>query len=168
VRNLGDSLSSNPSPGNIEGGITNIVEKSLGTVTKSGSSPLVDVIDYAEKIKKNGFIFMDTPGYDPVSVTGQIAGGCNIVCFTTGRGSVFGSIPAPTIKISSNTALFNNQLEDIDFNAGELLTKGTSQNDLGFDLLNEIILVASGKITKSENFGYGYNEFVPWQLGAVL
>ena len=166
--NLGESMNNNPSLGNIEGGISNIAEKSLGAIAKSGGTALVDVIDYSEKITKSGLIFMDTPGYDPVSVTGHIAGGCNLVCFTTGRGSAFGSFPSPTIKISSNSKLFKTQAEDIDFDAGVILSSNANIQDLADKLLITIIAIASGKKSKSESLGYGYNEFVPWHLGAVL
>lgn len=165
---MGESINNNPSTGNLNGGISNIAEKSLGAVAKSGSRPLVDVIDYAEKIESNGFIFMDTPGYDPVSVTGHIAGGCNLVCFTTGRGSAFGSFPSPTLKISSNTNLYLMQCDDIDFNAGTLLDNSCDEDELTNLLVMKIIEIASGYKSKSEINGYGYNEFVPWHQGAVL
>lgn len=165
---LGESINNNPSSGNIMGGISNIAEKSLGAVAKSGSSPLIDVLDYAQRIINSGLMFMDTPGYDPVSVTGHIAGGCNLVCFTTGRGSAFGSFPSPTIKISSNNDLFNNQSQDIDFNAGLVLDAEADMNQIADNLLSKIVNIASGERSKSEDFGYGYNEFVPWHLGAVL
>lgn len=162
------SLNNNPSAGNIKGGLTTILEKSLGAYSKGGSSKLVEVVGYAEKIKKNGLIFMDSPGYDPVSATGQIASGANMICFTTGLGSAFGSIPAPTIKLSSNSELFQKQGADIDIDCGKVLSKNKSVQKMGVEIYNEILNFSSGKKTKSENFFYGQNEFVPWVPGALL
>lgn len=161
------SLNNNLSPGNIAGGITTILEKSLGAVSKGGSSDLVDVVGYSEKIPSQGFALMNTPGFDPVSVTGLVAGGCNIVCFTTGRGSVYGCSIAPTIKISTNNQLFEKMKDDMDFNAGSILD-GKNLNDIGEDLLGLIIEVASGKKVKSELLHLGWEEFTPWPIGETL
>ena len=168
VQRYGGSMDNNPSPGNQAGGLTTILEKSLGAVAKSGTSKLIDVYKYAESIDKAGFVFMDTPGYDPVSVTGHIAGGCNIVCFTTGRGSAFGSLPSPTVKISSNTLLYQTQGDDIDLNAGTIVEGLQDLDQLGESLFKLILRVASGEKTQSEINGYGYNEFLPWQIGSVM
>ncbi len=167
ARNKG-SMDNNPSPGNKKGGLTTILEKSLGAVAKAGTTPLNEVLKYAEEFKKKGFIFMDSPGYDPASVTGQIASGCNLVAFTTGRGSAFGSKPAPCIKIATNTAMYDKMIEDMDINAGEILSGGISVENLGCDIFNFFLEVASGKRTKSELQGLGDYEFVPWQIGAVM
>ena len=161
------TLNNNLSPGNIAGGITTIIEKSLGAVSKGGSSDLVDVVGYSEKIPLSGFALMNTPGFDPVSVTGLVAGGCNIVCFTTGRGSVYGCSIAPTIKISTNTQLYQKMVDDIDFNAGVIL-EGVSVEDSGEELLRFIIEVASGKKVKSELLQLGWEEFTPWPVGETL
>ncbi len=162
------NMNNNPSPGNKEGGITTILEKSLGAVSKSGTTPLIDVYEYAEPISSKGFVFMDTPGYDPVSATGQVAGGANLICFTTGRGSAYGCLPSPSLKLATNTDLWVRQEEDIDINCGKIIDGDSTIAEMGESIFNEIILTASGKITKSENLGYGQNEFVPWQLGAVM
>lgn len=164
----GGSLDNNPSPGNKVGGITTILEKSLGAVAKAGSTPLCAVYDYAEKITEAGLVFMDTPGYDPVSATGQIAGGAQIVVFTTGRGSAFGSKPSPTIKVATSDRLFAEMPDDMDFNTGEIISGGISTADKGAQLFQMIRDVASGQVTKSEALGLGDNEFVPWQIGAVM
>ena len=167
ARNSG-TMDNNPSPGNKAGGLTTILEKSLGAVAKGGTSPLNGVFKYAEPINQRGFTFMDSPGYDPASVTGQIASGCNLVCFTTGRGSAFGSKPAPTIKIATNTEMATRMHEDMDIDAGEILSKGTSVEDMGRAIYEQILQVASGQQTKSEAQGLGDYEFVPWQIGAVM
>jgi altronate hydrolase len=164
----GGSLDNNPSPGNRAGGITTIEEKALGAVAKGGSTPLRAVYRYAEPVTEHGLVFMDTPGYDPVSVTGIVAGGANVVCFTTGRGSVFGCRPAPSIKLSTTTALYQRMTDDMDFDCGAVIEGGASVTELGEALFEEILEVASGRLTKSEEFGFGDEEFVPWQLGAVL
>ncbi len=164
----GGSLDNNPSPGNRAGGITTIEEKALGAVAKGGSSPLRAVYRYAEPITEHGLVFMDTPGYDPVSVTGIVAGGANVVCFTTGRGSVFGCRPAPSLKLATTTALYERMSDDMDFDCGSVIEAGASVTELGEALFEEILEVASGRRTKSEEFGFGDEEFVPWQLGAVL
>ena len=167
LRNKG-SMDNNPSPGNKKGGLTTILEKSLGASAKGGTSPLTGVYKYAEPVTANGFTFMDSPGYDPASVTGQIAGGCNLVCFTTGRGSAFGSKPAPTIKIATNSEMFNRMTDDMDVNAGEMLTDGVSLEAKGREIYEMFLRVASGEKSKSEAQGLGDYEFVPWQIGAVM
>ena len=167
ARNNG-SMDNNPSPGNKMGGLTTILEKSLGAASKGGTTPLMGVYKYAEPVSARGFTFMDSPGYDPASVTGQIAGGCNLVCFTTGRGSAFGSKPAPTIKIATNSEMANRMSEDMDVDAGEILSNGISVEDKGREIYEMFLRVASGEITKSEGQGLGDYEFVPWQIGAVM
>ncbi|RWR28365.1 altronate dehydratase [Sinirhodobacter populi] len=163
----GAELNNNPSHGNKAGGLTTILEKSLGAVAKGGSMPLRAVYEYAEIIRERGFVFMDTPGYDPVAVTGQIAGGCNVVCFTTGRGSVSGYKPAPCIKIATNTDMYDHMQEDMDLNAGTIATGDESIEQVGARIFERIIAVASGEKSLSESYDYGDNEFVPWQVGAV-
>ena len=160
-------LNNNPSPGNLKGGLTTILEKSLGAVAKSGSTPLNDVIGYAEPLQAKGLSFMDSPGYDPCSATGQIASGANLIVFTTGRGSVFGAKPAPSIKIASNARLANWMDEDMDIDASPVLT-GTSLVEVGKVIFRKMLDVASGEPSKSEALGIGDNEFVPWQVGAYL
>jgi altronate hydrolase len=167
ARNKG-SMDNNPSPGNKAGGLTTILEKSLGAAAKGGTSPLTGVYKYAEVVRANGFTFMDSPGYDPASVTGQIAGGCNLVCFTTGRGSAFGSKPAPTIKVATNTEMFNRMTEDMDVNAGAMMTHGVPLEEKGREIYELFLRVASGEMSKSEMQGLGDYEFVPWQIGAVM
>jgi len=160
-------LNNNPSPGNLKGGLTTILEKSLGAVAKSGSTPLNDVIGYAEPLRTAGLSFMDSPGYDPCSATGQIASGANLIVFTTGRGSVFGAKPAPSIKVASNARLANWMDEDMDVDASPVLS-GTSLEAVGQDIFDRMLAVASGEPSKSEALGIGDNEFVPWQVGAYL
>ena len=167
ARNRG-SMDNNPSPGNKKGGLTTILEKSLGAAAKGGTTPLNGVFKYAETVTAKGFTFMDTPGYDPASVTGQIAGGCNLVVFTTGRGSAFGSKPAPTIKLATNTEMFTKMVEDMDVNAGAMLTDGVSLEEKGREIYEMFLRVASGEQTKSEAQGLGDYEFVPWQIGATM
>jgi len=167
ARNRG-SMDNNPSPGNKAGGLTTILEKSLGAAAKGGTTPLTGVYKYAEAVRARGFTFMDSPGYDPASVTGQIAGGCNLVCFTTGRGSAFGSKPAPTIKVATNSELFARMTEDMDVNAGDILTGACSVEEKGREIYETFLRVASGEATKSEAQGLGDYEFVPWQIGAVM
>jgi altronate hydrolase len=164
---FGASINNNPSPGNKLGGLTTIYEKSLGAIAKAGSTPLVDVVGYGERITARGLVHMDTPGYDPVSVTGQVAGGCNIVVFTTGRGSSFGFKPAPSIKVASNSELYRKQEADMDVNAGRVLD-GVSLDEVGREIFEEILEVASGRPTKSELDDLGEEEFNPWILGATL
>ncbi len=164
---FGAEIDNNPTPGNKMGGLTTIYEKSLGAIAKAGTTPMTDVVDYAEKITTRGFVHMDTPGYDPVSVTGQVAGGCNVVCFTTGRGSAFGFKPAPSIKLATNSDLYRKQEPDMDINAGKMLD-GVSLDEMGMEIFETIIAVASGEPTKSERQGIGEEEFNPWIIGATL
>ena len=164
----GASLDNNPSPGNKRGGLTTILEKSLGAVAKGGRSPLRAVYGYAERVTEHGLVFMDTPGYDPVSATGQVAGGANMIAFTTGRGSCFGSRPAPSFKLASNSALYRSMEEDMDIDCGTIASGDATIAAKGREIFELIIDIASGKKTKSETFGYGDNEFVPWHLGATL
>lgn len=163
----GAEIDNNPAPGNKDGGLTTIYEKSLGAVTKSGTSPLVEVYAFAERIRHAGFCFMDTPGLDPVSVTGLVAGGCNLFAFTTGRGSCLGFKPTPVLKISTNTPLYERMCEDMDLDAGVILN-GVSVETVGQAIFEELLQVASGKKTKSEAQGLGDQEFAPWALGPVL
>ncbi|MES2102712.1 MAG: altronate dehydratase family protein [Pseudomonadota bacterium] len=165
---MGAQMNNNPSSGNKAGGLTTILEKSLGAVSKAGSTNLVDVLEYAETVRGKGLMFMDTPGYDPVSATGQVAGGANLICFTTGRGSAYGCAPSPSLKLASNTALWKKQEEDIDINCGGIAEGLTSVEQVGQEIFEMILDVASGQKTKSELHGYGQNEFVPWQIGAVM
>lgn len=167
ARNKG-SMDNNPSPGNKAGGLTTILEKSLGAAAKGGTTPLTGVYKYADIVRSSGFTFMDSPGYDPASVTGQIAGGCNLVCFTTGRGSAFGSKPAPTIKVATNTEMYGRMIEDMDVNAGAMLSDGVSLEEKGREIYEMFLHVASGEMSKSEAQGLGDYEFVPWQIGAVM
>jgi altronate hydrolase len=160
-------MDNNPSPGNKLGGLTTIYEKSLGAIAKGGSTPLNAVYKYAEPITERGLVVMDTPGYDPISVTGQVAGGSNIIVFTTGRGSCFGFKPAPSIKVASNNELYENMESDMDINAGVVLN-GVSAQEVGMQILDEVIAVASGKQSKSEAQGIGEEEFAPWILGAIM
>ena len=164
----GASMDANPSPGNKAGGITTILEKSLGAVAKGGTTTLADVVAYAEPVTSKGFVFMDTPGYDPVSVTGIVAGGANVVCFTTGRGSAFGCAPVPSIKIATNTALYEHMNDDMDVNAGRIVDGTASVEDVGAEIFRTILAVASGEETKSESMDYGEEEFVPWHIGTVM
>ncbi|RDK00854.1 UxaA family hydrolase [Paraburkholderia lacunae] len=154
-------------PGNQQGGLANIFEKSLGSAMKGGTTPLQAVYEYAEPIDRAGFVFMDSPGYDPVAVTGQIASGANLICFTTGRGSMFGSKPAPTIKLASNTPMFRRLGEDMDINCGLILDGVRSVQEMGQDIFEHILRTASGERTKSELLGLGDQEFVPWHMGIV-
>ncbi|MFP1630812.1 UxaA family hydrolase [Zhengella sp. ZM62] len=167
ARNRG-SMDNNPSPGNKKGGLTTILEKSLGAAAKGGTTPLNGVYKYGEPVTARGFTFMDSPGYDPASVTGQIASGCNVVVFTTGRGSAFGSKPSPCIKVATNTDMYNRMTEDMDVNAGAMLTDGVSLEEKGREIYDLILRVASGEQSKSEAQGLGDFEFVPWQIGATM
>ncbi len=160
-------MDNNPSPGNKLGGLTTIYEKSLGAIAKGGSTPLNAIYTYAEQVNERGLVVMDTPGYDPVSATGQVAGGANIIVFTTGRGSAFGYKPAPSIKVASNNTLYENMPGDMDINAGHVLD-GMSTQEVGMQILEEVIAVASGKKSKSEGQGVGEEEFAPWILGATM
>jgi altronate hydrolase len=163
----GGEMNNNPSPGNKAGGLTTILEKSLGAAAKGGSTTLRAVYEYAEPVKEKGFVFMDTPGYDPVGATGQVAGGCNVMCFTTGRGSAFGCKPTPSIKLATNTDIYRRMGDDMDINCGDVLD-GVSIEAKGQEIFDRVLAVASGERTKSENLGYGDLEFVPWQVGAVM
>jgi altronate hydrolase len=161
-------MNNNPSPGNKAGGLTTILEKSLGAVAKGGTTNLQAVYEYAEKVDVHGFVYMDTPGYDPVSATGQVAGGANLICFTTGRGSAYGCAPSPSLKLATNSALWEKQSDDIDINCGVIVDGNTSVQAMGQVIFERILSCASGESSKSELHGYGQNEFVPWQLGAVM
>lgn len=167
VRNKG-SMDNNPSPGNKKGGLTTILEKSLGAAAKGGTTPLTGVYRYGEPVTAKGFTFMDSPGYDPASVTGQIASGCNLVAFTTGRGSAFGSKPSPCIKVATNSQMYERMIGDMDVNAGEMLLDGVSVEEKGREIYDLLIRVASGEQSKSEAQGLGDYEFVPWQIGATM
>ncbi len=167
ARNNG-SLDNNPSPGNKLGGLTTILEKSLGAVAKGGTTPLTGVYHYAQDVSQKGFAFMDSPGYDPASVTGQIAAGCNLVAFTTGRGSTFGSKPAPCMKIATNTDMYRQLSDDMDINAGTIVSDGESIEAVGTRIYERLLQIASGRHTLSESHGLGDNEFVPWQIGATM
>ncbi len=164
---LGVEIDNNPSPGNKLGGLTTIYEKSLGAVVKGGTTALTGVYDYAEPVTARGFTFMDSPGYDPVAVTGQVAGGSNLVLFTTGRGSAFGFKPAPSIKLATNTKMFQHMEDDMDYNAGRILD-GIPMEQAGAELLDQMIAIASGEPSKSEAQGVGEAEFNPWNLGGIL
>jgi altronate hydrolase len=153
--------------GNQVGGLANIIEKSLGSAMKAGTTPLRAVYQYAEPITERGFVFMDSPGYDPVAVTGQIASGANLICFTTGRGSMFGSKPAPTIKLASNTPMYQRLTDDMDINCGGILDGSHDIQQMGQVIFDAILKHASGEPTKSELLGLGDHEFVPWHLGIV-
>lgn len=167
ARNRG-SMDNNPSPGNKAGGLTTILEKSLGAAMKGGTTNLVDVVRYAEPVTAKGLVFMDTPGYDPVSATGQIAGGANILCFTTGRGSVYGAKPAPCLKLATNTPLYRRMTDDMDIDCGPILDGEISVAEMGERIFQLILATASGQQTKSEIMGFGEDEFQPWQLDAVM
>ena len=164
----GGEMNNNPSPGNKAGGLTTILEKSLGAVAKGGTTNLVEVYRYAEPMTAKGFVFMDTPGYDPVSATGQVAGGANIICFTTGRGSVFGCKPAPSLKLATNTPLYRRMTDDMDINCGPIAEGEASVQEIGRQIFELVLATASGRKTKSEELGMGEEEFTPWQLGAVM
>jgi altronate hydrolase len=164
----GGEMNNNPSPGNKAGGLTTILEKSLGAVAKGGTGNLTAVYKYAEPITAKGFVFMDTPGYDPVSATGQVAGGANIICFTTGRGSVFGCKPAPSLKLATNTPLFERMGDDMDIDCGPIADGGATIQEMGQRIFKLVLDTASGKKSKSEELGFGEDEFTPWQLGAVM
>ena len=166
ARNRG-AMNNNPTPGNKAGGLTTILEKSLGAAAKGGSTTLRAVYEYAEPVKEKGFVFMDTPGYDPVGATGQVAGGCNVMCFTTGRGSAFGCKPTPSIKLATNGAVYGSMIDDMDINCGDILD-GVSVEQKGKEIFDKVLAVASGAHSKSEDLGYGDLEFVPWQIGAVM
>ena len=164
----GGEMDNNPSPGNKKGGLTTILEKSLGAVAKGGSAPLTQVYKFAEPVTERGFVFMDSPGYDPCSVTGQIASGANLIAFTTGRGSVSGYKPTPCIKLATNSEMYGRMSEDMDVNCGDIISEGVSFEAKGREIFELFLRVASGEETKSEELGFGGAEFVPWQMGAVM
>jgi altronate dehydratase len=164
----GGEMDNNPSPGNKKGGLTTILEKSLGAVAKGGTAPLSGVYKFAEPITEAGFVYMDSPGYDPCSVTGQIASGATMIVFTTGRGSVSGYKPSPCIKLATNDDMYGRMAEDMDINCGDILSRGISIAAKGHEILDKIVAVASGQKSFSEELGFGGAEFVPWQIGAVM
>jgi altronate hydrolase len=167
ARNHGE-MNNNPSPGNKAGGLTTILEKSLGAVAKGGTTGLMGVYEYAMPVTAKGFVFMDTPGYDPVSATGQVAGGANMICFTTGRGSVYGCKPSPSLKLATNTPLYEKMTDDMDINCGAILDGSMSVQEAGQKIFELVLETASGKPSRSEAHGFGADEFVPWYLGAVM
>ena len=160
-------MNNNPSPGNKLGGLTTILEKSLGAAAKGGTTTLRHVYRYAEPVTGKGFVFMDTPGYDPVAATGQVAGGANLLCFTTGRGSAYGCKPVPSIKLATNSDIYHRMIDDMDINCGDILD-GVSIEEKGKQIFEMMLKVASGEHTKSEDLGYGDNEYVPWHVGAMM
>ena len=164
----GAEMNNNPTPGNKAGGLTTILEKSLGAVAKGGTSTLNDVVEYAEPIRERGLVFMDSPGFDPCSATGQVASGATLIAFTTGRGSAFGCKPSPSIKLSSNSEIYQRMREDIDIDCGSIVTGAATVEQKGAEILDYLLEVASGRQSKSEALGYGGAEFVPWQIGAVM
>ncbi len=164
---FGAEINNNPSPGNKAGGLTTIYEKSLGAIAKAGGTAMVDVYQYAEPVTAKGFVVMDTPGYDPVSMTGIVAGGANVCVFTTGRGSVFGCKPAPCVKVATNTPLYTHMIGDMDIDAGKILD-GVSVEAVGMEIFEKVLSVASGEQTKSELNGVGEEEFAPWSIGPTL
>jgi altronate hydrolase len=165
---LGGEMNNNPSPGNKAGGLTTVLEKSLGGATKGGTTGMMAVYEYAQRVTAKGFVFMDTPGYDPVSATGQVAGGANMICFTTGRGSAYGCKPSPSLKLATNSALFERQEEDMDINCGVIVDGKASIQEVGQQFFDMIVKTASGQPSKSEIFGYGEDEFAPWVLGPTM
>jgi altronate hydrolase len=164
----GGEMDNNPAPGNKAGGLTTILEKSLGAIAKGGSTNLVDVVKYAHPVTARGLVLMDTPGFDPVSLTGMVAGGANIICFTTGRGSVYGCRPVPSVKLATNTEMYNRMQGDMDINCGVAMDDDVNIETLGEQIFQYLLKVAGGKKSKSETFFMGDNEFIPWQLGAVM
>jgi len=168
TKNEPQGFDNNPSPGNKAGGLTTILEKSLGAVAKGGTTNLTDVIGYGQKLNSRGLVFMDSPGFDPMSATGQVASGANLIAFTTGRGSCFGCRPAPSIKLATNTPMFARMEEDMDINCGTILDGEASIDEMGEVVFREMIATASGKQTKSEVLGYGEDEFAPWHVNAWL
>ncbi|CAG4908185.1 UxaA family hydrolase [Paraburkholderia gardini] len=163
----GAALDNNPSAGNKVGGLTTILEKSLGAVAKGGTTNLVEVYEYAQPVTAKGFVFMDSPGYDPMSATGQVASGANLICFTTGRGSAYGCAPSPSLKLATNTPLWERQEDDMDINCGGVIDGTASIDELGEAVFRMMLDCASGRPSKSELHGYGQSEFVPWQVGVV-
>jgi altronate hydrolase len=163
----GAAMDNNPSAGNKAGGLSTVLEKSLGGIAKAGSTSLVDVYEYAQPVTARGLVFMDTPGYDPISATGQVAGGANLICFTTGRGSAYGCAPSPSVKLATHTALWQRQSDDMDLNCGEVLDGTQSIEELGARLFQLLLATASGRPSRSERHGYGQQEFVPWQISVI-
>jgi len=155
------------SPGNNAGGLANIIEKALGGSKKGGSTGINEVYRYAETVREHGLVIMDTPGYDPVSATGQIAGGANLICFTTGRGSCFGSFPAPTVKLATNTPMYQRMTGDMDINCGTVIDGTATLDEMGEVIFRKLLAVASGEKSKSEALGVGEDEFVPWPIGVL-
>ena len=168
TRDEPQGLDNNPSPGNKAGGLTTILEKSLGAVAKGGSTNLMEVIGYAAPVRTRGLVFMDSPGFDPISATGQVASGANLICFTTGRGSCFGCRPAPSIKLATNSPMYHRMVEDMDINCGEILDGTATVDDMGERIFQAMLAAASGAPTKSELLGYGDDEFAPWHVNAWL
>ena len=163
----GAQMNNNPSAGNKAGGLTTVLEKSLGGIAKGGSTNLTEVYEYAQPVRARGLVFMDTPGYDPISATGQVAGGANLICFTTGRGSAYGCAPSPSVKLATNSALMERQADDMDLNCGQILDGTKSIKELGAELFKLLLDTASGRPSRSELHGYGQNEFVPWQISVI-
>jgi altronate hydrolase len=161
-------MNNNPSPGNKAGGLSTILEKSLGAVAKGGTTNLVEVYEYAEPVTAHGLVFMDTPGHDPVAATGQVAGGANLICFTTGRGSVYGCKPAPSLKLATNSTLFHRMSDDMDINCGQILDGAASLEEVGHRVFQLMLETASGRKSRSEEHGFGAEEFAPWMIGAVM
>jgi arabinonate dehydratase len=168
TKRTGNEMNNNPSPGNKAGGLTTILEKSLGAVAKGGTGNLVEVYKFAEPVEAQGFCFMDSPGYDPVSATGQVAGGANVLCFTTGRGSVFGCKPTPSLKLATNSSLYRRMTDDMDINCGTVVDGEETIQDNGMRIFDLILRTASGQKTKSEALGIGDDEFEPWKIGATM
>lgn len=166
-RGCDTQINGHVTPGNNAGGITNVLEKSLGGIKKGGETGLMEVYRYAEPVQVRGLVFMDTPGYDPVAVTGQVAGGANLVAFTTGRGSCFGSVPAPTYKLATNTPLYKKLTDDMDINCGQIIDGEKSIEEMGEEIFRALLKIASGQKTKSEELGMGCDEFQPWNLGVL-
>lgn len=160
-------MNNNPSPGNKAGGLTTILEKSLGATAKGGTKTMTGVYHYAEQVTAKGFVYMDTPGYDPVAATGQVAGGANILAFTTGRGSAYGCKPTPSVKLATNSEIYRKMIDDMDINCGDIVD-GVSVEDKGKEIFDVLLRVASGEQSKSEQMGYGDAEFVPWSVGATM
>ncbi|MEO7236572.1 MAG: altronate dehydratase family protein [Lapillicoccus sp.] len=164
----GTSIDDNPSPGNKAGGLTTILEKSLGAIAKGGTTNLCDVVGYADRVTSKGLVFMDTPAYDPVNATGLVAGGAQLLAFTTGRGSAFGCKPVPSMKIATNSVTYHHMLDDMDFNCGPIVEEGVPVRESGRQIFDQLLRIASGERTKSEELGYGDHEFAPWQIATTL
>lgn len=164
----GTSINNNPSPGNKAGGLTTILEKSLGAIAKGGTTNLCDVVTYAERITAKGLVFMDTPAYDPVNATGMVAGGAQLLAFTTGRGSAFGCKPVPSMKLATNSVIYQHMIDDMDFDCGPIVDDGVPVQEMGRRIFEQLLRIASGERTKSEELGYGDNEFAPWQIATTL